>query len=548
MFGGAGAGAGCAVLVVLPADDVSALAPIAAAYETARAGHAADCPVRLLAKPPGEVAAALARGWKPELDGPAPTVWLPGSSAWLAIERDQAPTGQTEVLGAGNPSFAQSPLVLAMPLPMAQALGWPQSEIGFSDLAGIGVDPAGWGRAGHPEWGPLRLGKTNPTLATSGLNALIATYFAATGVSGDLTVADIAEPAATQFARGVELATVHYGVSSEAFLEGLRRADAAGSALDYISAVAVEERQVLNYNDPGRGKARPNVPLAAIYPREGTLTSDNPFATLHAGWVSDRQRSAAAGFLDFLRSPDGQSRLQVAGYRGVNGRLGAGRDASLGVLPDHPQKLIYLPPAKVMSALLGAWGTIRKPVRVLVVVDVSGSMSDWVGDTRLSKLDLVKAALGAAIDQVGDDDEVGLWTFSDTHREVIAIRRLGDQRPQLKAAVAGMEARGGTLLYTTAQDALDKVRSETDPGHISALVLLTDGEDNASRAHSLDALVAAETSQPPANAVRVFTIAYGTDANRSVLARMATPSGGSSYDASNPTVIRQVFNAILSSF
>ena len=31
-------------------------------------------------------------------------------------------------------------------------------------------DPQGWAAFGHPEWGPFRLGKTNPNFSTSGLN------------------------------------------------------------------------------------------------------------------------------------------------------------------------------------------------------------------------------------------------------------------------------------------------------------------------------------------------------------------------------------------
>lgn len=44
-------------------------------------------------------------------------------------------------------------------------------------LLALARDPAGWGKFGHPEWGPFRLGKTNPNFSTSGLSALIAQYW-----------------------------------------------------------------------------------------------------------------------------------------------------------------------------------------------------------------------------------------------------------------------------------------------------------------------------------------------------------------------------------
>src|SRR5205807_911449 len=88
----------------------------------------------------------------------------------------------------------------------------------------------GWvGRLGHPEWGAFRLGKTNPNLSTSGLNALVGTYFAATGVTGDLTIARLSDPVVLDFVRGVETSVVHYGDISLTFLQNLQKADDRGA-------------------------------------------------------------------------------------------------------------------------------------------------------------------------------------------------------------------------------------------------------------------------------------------------------------------------------
>ncbi|NEQ27778.1 MAG: hypothetical protein F6K28_54030, partial [Microcoleus sp. SIO2G3] len=40
--------------------------------------------------------------------------------------------------------------------------GWPDEPIGFADILALSQDPEGWAAFGHPEWGPFRLGKTNP--------------------------------------------------------------------------------------------------------------------------------------------------------------------------------------------------------------------------------------------------------------------------------------------------------------------------------------------------------------------------------------------------
>ncbi len=66
----------------------------------------------------------------------------------------------------GTP-FMNTPLVIAMPKPMAEALGWPDKALGWSDILALATDPAGWAAYGHPEWGPFRLGKTNPNFSTA---------------------------------------------------------------------------------------------------------------------------------------------------------------------------------------------------------------------------------------------------------------------------------------------------------------------------------------------------------------------------------------------
>ena len=551
--------AGCTSLVAaVPPDDLPVIATLVAQYDATGAKVDGKCvDVRILPKSAGEGADALARGWDEKVDGQPPQVWLPGATSWLSLVRAREKNPAASVLPDLSPSFAQSPFVVAMPRPMAVALGWPDTPLGFTDLVAIGVDPIGWGKLGHPDWGALRLGKTNPLISTTGLHALIAAYFAATKIStGDLTQANLADPKVIAFVKGVELATVHYGVSTSTFLTNLQRADDSGASLGYVSAVALEERQVLAYNsgnptgDPAlAGKhPAPKVPLAAIYPKEGTLVSDNPFVVLNSAWVSQAQKDGAADLLKFLLAPPQQLRLQEAGYRDSQGKAGPNLNQAAGLLPDQPTKILKPPPSSVLDKLQASWWQVRKPARVLVIVDISGSMDDTVPGTGTTKIGLVKVALQAALDQIGDNDQVGLWSFSDQHDDLVPIASVGTQRARLKAAVGNLQAGGGTLLYGSVAAGLDYMKTELSPAYITAIVVLTDGADTNSKPGALSDLVKAESSQPASASVRVFTIAYGVDADRDVLSQIARASQASSYDASNPALIRQVFTAVLSNF
>jgi Ca-activated chloride channel family protein len=78
--------------------------------------------------------------------------------------------------------------------------------------------------------------------------------------------------------------------------------------------------------------------------------------------------------------------------------------------------------------------------------------------------------------------------------------------------------------------------------------VLTDGADTSSPPGSFDQLLKAEAAQPPNALVRVFTIAYGADADHQGLQQIADASQGTAYDASNPQLIQQVFNGVVSNF
>jgi Ca-activated chloride channel family protein len=522
----------------------------------------------------------LARGWPDEAaDGPRPVVWSPASSAWGAILNQQlkvagqpamAPvaTGGAATADPAKP-FQLTPLVIAMPRPMAEALGWPQTPIGYADILKLAQDPAGWGGKGHPEWGPFRLGKTNPNFSTSALSATIAEYYAATGKTRDLSAEDLARPEVDAFARGVESSVVHYGDITLTFLNNWYRNDARGTALTYASAVAVEEKSVIDYNkgnpdgilDPGEQPRPPRIPLVAIYPKEGTLFSDNPFIVLDAPWVSPKAKEAARLFERFVFEPDNQRRVVSFGFRPGNPQVAAGDPVTKanGVDPDQPQNVLGLPDPAVLVRILEVWGEQRKSARVLLVLDVSGSMGDAADQEGHTKLDLAKQASIDALAQFKSDDQVGLRIFSTDisaspptdYVDLVPVGPIGSQREQLATKIRSLTPTQGTPLYTVTADSYIAVRDGYDPIRINAVVLLTDGKNEDPKNKDLDRLLTTlrsgsegQSSRP----VRIFPIAYGKDADLSVLRRIAEATNAAAYDASNPSTISQVLTAVVSNF
>lgn len=511
-------------------------------------------------KSSGATMEALARGWNERIDGPRPDVWTPAGSTWVVLlQQRTAATDNPDLVPDDVPNIAYSPLVIAMPKPMAEALGWPQAKLGWSDLFDLAQDPTGWGAYGHPEWGAFKLGKTNPNYSTSGLNSLVGTYFAATGLSSDLSIKRIEEPQVQDFVQGVESAVVHYGDISLTFLANLQRADDRGEGLSYVSAVAIEEKSVWDYNqgnpegDPETlgDHAKPSVPLVAVYPDDGTLVSDHPWVRLTAPWVDDSKRAAADAFLAFLQAPEQQRRFQQFAFRDYQGTPGPLITPTNGLLPEQPTQVLAPPAPAVLDRIQRSWSDLRKRARVLLVIDVSGSMGEPVPDSGASKLELAKDAAIDSLKLFAPDDEVGLWVFTTDmaggadYAELIPIGAVGPRLGEFRSQIRGLTPLNGTPLYTAIGASVQEMRRGLDPDRINGVVVLTDGRNEDTRNNDLDGLLADLDSEL---AVRVFPIAYGEDADLDTLTKIAEASRATVYDASDPSTISKVFISVISNF
>jgi Ca-activated chloride channel family protein len=520
--------------------------------------------VEVVSKASGGAADALARGWNAEVDGPRPDVWSPAARSWTGLLQQKATAlDKPDLIAAGKPaSIASTPLVIAMPKPMAQALGWPTKPLGWGDVLKLAQNPRGWASINQP-YGAFTLGKTNPNFSTSGLNATIGTYVAATGTSSDLTLKDLQKPAVQQYAQAVEQAVVHYGDTTLTFLSNLQAADDRGNGLGYISAVAVEEKSVWDYNqgnpsgDPTTlGKHRkPKIPLVAIYPKEGTLLSDSPYAILTAPWVTDGIRKAAQSFLTYAQGDAAQKTFTAAAFRTFEGKSGAEISAANGLDPNEPKVVLSPPAPPVLGKVQSLWNAQRKGARVLLLIDTSGSMSEAAGTGGDSKLDLAKRAALAALGQFGPKDQVALWSFStpaagqtEPYRELVPFALIGQNKARLQQAITAFSPDGGTALYNTARKAFRSMSASATRETISAVVLLTDGKNEYDPDRDVASLERELSPEDTSRSVRFFTIGYGSDADLPTLRGIAQASRGAAYDASDPASIDKVFTSVLSNF
>lgn len=520
----------------------------------------------------GDATQALTRGWDPAVDGaPVPQVWLPTSSLWRGLLEER---GKSGLIQSGSPSITTSVLVVAMPKPMADVLsGNGARALGWSDILKLATDSRGWASipGAKPEWGAFKLARDNPHRSTSGLAATVATYYAATKtVTGkDPTEADLSDPKVTSFVHGVESSVFRYGDDATEFMGALHdEGQQDPQAPPIFSAIVVQEQLAFLYNkgaprgDPakiGAGET-PKVPLTFIHPQDGTLKLDHPFLVLAN--ATHEQQAAAADFRSFLLEPGQQQRFTSSGFRDLNGEASA-ELADTGQF-DRGERLAAInpPSPRLLEQMVKGWDGARRKARMLLVLDVSGSMNELadreaVGGPLAGKtrLEVMKQAAAEGITLLSDEDEVGLWTFSTgeplPYNELVPIGRVADVRQRIIDVINGIpKGRGDTALYRTTRAAQLKMLDTFDPKRINAVVLLSDGANQdpgypGPDGQDLNLLLSRLDADRVENSVRVFTIPYGNaDGGKHAvtLAEIARASQAQTYDdARNPANIGKVF-------
>lgn len=427
------------------------------------------------------------------------TVWSPSASTWLEVLKQE--TGNQNVAVSNKP-LVLTPVVIAMWKPMAEAMGWPNKPIGWKDILDLTNDPQGWGRFGHPEWGRFSWGHTDPEISTTALSTLIAEFYAATGKRDGLTVADVQSEEATRFIRELGRSIKHYGYNTLIFSENMKK-----FGMSYISAFPMEEITLIDFNKFNP----PPTPLVAIYPAEGTFWHDNPFIIMASATADER--AAAERFYEFLLTEESQRAAMSFGFRPANPNVPLTDPISpaFGADPQGVQTVLAVPSAEVIVAVKNSWALNRKRADILLVVDTSGSMEG-------EKLTMVKAGIETFLMRILPEDRVGLITFDSTARLAVSMAPLNDNRIALQTAVQEMRAAGRTALFDAlvlGKQVLDELPPVEDD-RIRAIVLLSDGADNSSRA-SLDEI----RNLFDESGISIFPVAYGSDADRQVLDSIA---------------------------
>jgi tight adherence protein C len=153
------------------------------------------------------------------------------------------------------------------------------------------------------------------------------------------------------------------------------------------------------------------------------------------------------------------------------------------------------------------------PVALAIVLDTSGSM----GGRPIAD---AKQAIATLINGLGPQDQAAFLTFDAT---VHLDRALTSNKAQLLAATNGAAAGGDTAIYDALSAAIGALDAAPAKAR-KAIVLLTDGVDNSSKASAASVLARLGGAALPVNVVGL-----GTDLDRTALAAIGAAAPGGRF-------------------
>jgi Ca-activated chloride channel family protein len=176
-----------------------------------------------------------------------------------------------------------------------------------------------------------------------------------------------------------------------------------------------------------------------------------------------------------------------------------------------------------------------QPISIAFLLDVSGSMR------QLGKLDEAKEAIRVFINSFGKDDRFGLVCFADD--QVAWVTEFTSDVDRFLLRLSVQEGYGQTAIFD-AIAATPRLVDERIKGR-KAIVLITDGIDNASRMSIFDAIQLARSVNVP-----IYTIGFSSfvdgllpkgsrESRQRVLERFSEETGGLLFSVNDPDDLKE---------
>jgi Ca-activated chloride channel family protein len=154
-----------------------------------------------------------------------------------------------------------------------------------------------------------------------------------------------------------------------------------------------------------------------------------------------------------------------------------------------------------------------------------------------NKLEQAKQGLRGFFANAAPQDRIGLMKFSARPQLLVPLAPFGQNKSRLQSSVNSLFPEDDTALYQATAAGLDVVKKKADTSRINAVVLLTDGQDTAGGISEGQLLTRLEAEgRAETGGVKLYTIAYGSDADKELLARFSDATGGKSFEGDTSNI------------
>lgn len=176
------------------------------------------------------------------------------------------------------------------------------------------------------------------------------------------------------------------------------------------------------------------------------------------------------------------------------------------------------------------------PVDVVCVLDVSGSMQSG------GKINLLKEAQRFVIDEMRSEDRLSIVSFNSSAERVTPLQRMSPEgKDGAKVATMRLTAGGGTSIYSGLDCTLAMMEQRRQRNSVSAIFLLTDGQDHTTRHHVKELVQRCRQA-----GVALYTFGFGADHDTALLSSLAEAAQTPFTYVDDPATIKAAFAGAIS--
>lgn len=172
----------------------------------------------------------------------------------------------------------------------------------------------------------------------------------------------------------------------------------------------------------------------------------------------------------------------------------------------------------------------RLPLNFSLVLDKSASMAG-------APIQHLREAVRSLIDQTQAHDILSIVAFDQSAAVVVEAQEVRD-KDALKWKVSTIGASHGTQMSAGMKSGLQELTKHAGPGHLSRMVLFTDGATTNEKACRNRADEAAQQGIP------IIALGLGTEWNEDLLQDIAARTGGSAYYVRQPQDLAAIFQDV----